>query len=250
MSSPTEVRLSRHRVQLVLHLLQRGALSSVPLLRLHALGGRAVEPGPCGTEPWPGPVWGLDFTGHGASSRPVGGGYSPELLMADADAALGHLGPVVVAGWGLGAYVGLLLAGARPALVRGLVLAEGAGLAGAATDASVPGVLAYPPPPLPLDAVAAGADPTADPYAWAELQRDPRPAAYALGYLRRAAGQADRAGGPIAVVAVGGGPQPAWLSAVEAEPSVLGRDRLHVVGDSSGPLRVAAGLALMAATAR
>ena len=48
---------------------------------------------PSGRQAWPGAVWGLDFTGHGASTVPVGGGYSAELLMGDADAALAELGP-------------------------------------------------------------------------------------------------------------------------------------------------------------
>ena len=39
------------------------------------------------TDGWPGPVYGLDFTGHGASTVPVGGGYSAEMLLADADTA-------------------------------------------------------------------------------------------------------------------------------------------------------------------
>ena len=271
MTASATVRLSRHRVELALHRLQSGPVApaasearggasadAVPLLRLHALGGRAVEPGPMGFEAWPGPVWGLDFTGHGASSRPVGGGYSPELLLADADAALAYLGPVVVAGWGLGAYVGLLLAGARPSLVRALVLAEGAGLAGASTDASVVHIIDHPPLPIPANASPAGADPAgesgedpgADPFAWAELQVDPRPAAYALGYLRRAAGHPGRPAGPVAVVAVDPGPQPGWLHAVEAEESVAGRDRLGVGAGARTADRVAAALALLAGSDR
>ena len=63
---------------------------------------------PSWTDPWPGPVVGLDFVGHGASSIPNGGGYSAEILLADADTALRHLGEVTVAGRGLGAYIALL----------------------------------------------------------------------------------------------------------------------------------------------
>ena len=37
---------------------------------------------------WPGPVLGLDFTGHGASTLPVGGGYTSEILVGDVDAVL------------------------------------------------------------------------------------------------------------------------------------------------------------------
>ena len=76
-----------------------------------ALAGRRC---PTTSTRWPGPVWALDFTGHGASTVPRGGGYTAEVLMADADAALAHLGPATVLGRGLGAYVALLLAGARP----------------------------------------------------------------------------------------------------------------------------------------
>ena len=50
--------------------------------------------------------------------------------MGDVDAALAHLGPSTVLGRGLGAYIALLIAGARPDLVRGAVLADGPGLVG------------------------------------------------------------------------------------------------------------------------
>ena len=68
-----------------------------------------------------------------------GGGYTAELLLADADAALGALTgddpdrAVTVLGRGLGAYIALQLAGSRPALVRGAILADGPGLAGGPT---------------------------------------------------------------------------------------------------------------------
>ena len=94
----------------------RRATAPRPLLLLHGLGERSrchVFAG------WPGPVYGLDFTGHGASTIPAGGGYSAEILLADADAAVRHLGEVTVAGRGLGAYVALLLAGPARAVVVG-----------------------------------------------------------------------------------------------------------------------------------
>ena len=86
-----------------------------PLLLLHGLGerspaaraGRAREPGRAR-------CYALDFTGHGESTVPRGGGYTAEMLMGDADAALAHLGEATVVGRGLGAYVALLCAGARP----------------------------------------------------------------------------------------------------------------------------------------
>ena len=50
--------------------------------------------------------------------------------MADVDVALAELGPSTVVGRGLGAYIALLIAGARPQLVRGAVLCDGPGLFG------------------------------------------------------------------------------------------------------------------------
>jgi pimeloyl-ACP methyl ester carboxylesterase len=120
------------RVALALHTLQHG--EGVPLLMLHALGGcsddfRAHLPR------WQGPVYALDFSGHGRSGRVYGGGYQPELWAADADQALATLAdPAVVFGAGIGAYVALLLAGGRPEQVRCAVLAPGAGLDGGGTE--------------------------------------------------------------------------------------------------------------------
>src|SRR5439155_14846169 len=116
--------LLRHsKVDLALHELRPGRSAGRPLLLLHGLGERSPVAPPAGTDGWPGPVVALDFTGHGESTVPAGGGYTPEQLMADADIALAHLGPSTVVGRGLGAYVALLVAGARPAVVRGAVLA-------------------------------------------------------------------------------------------------------------------------------
>ena len=81
-------------------------------------------------DPWPGPVWGLDFTGHGRSTVPTGGGYTAEILLADADAALAHIGEATVVGRGLGAWIALLLIGARPDRAVGVVLADGPGFIG------------------------------------------------------------------------------------------------------------------------
>ena len=50
--------------------------------------------------------------------------------MGDADAALAELGEVTLLGRGLGAWIALLAAGARPREVRGAILADGPGLAG------------------------------------------------------------------------------------------------------------------------
>jgi len=108
------------------------------LLSLHELGGSADD-FRADIPAWPGPVFALDLSGHGRSGRVYGGGYYPELWVADADHALAALtreaiagkpGELVVLGRGLGAYVALLLAGGRPAEVRCAVLCDGAGLLG------------------------------------------------------------------------------------------------------------------------
>ena len=105
-----------------------------PLLLLHGLYENAetlqgVAPN------WPGPVFGLDLSGHGLSGWREGGAYSPELFAADADAALAEISresaePVILAGEGIGAYAALLLAGGRPESVRAALLAPGRGLDG------------------------------------------------------------------------------------------------------------------------
>ena len=79
------VLLQHNKVTLALHELRGG--SGRPLLHLHGLGERTPDAVPAHLEAWPGPVWGLDLTGHGESSVPVGGGYFCEALMADVDIA-------------------------------------------------------------------------------------------------------------------------------------------------------------------
>jgi pimeloyl-ACP methyl ester carboxylesterase len=135
------IELRNGRVSLALHTLQQA--EGLPLLLLHELGGsaddfRAQLPA------WPGPVFALDFSGHGRSGRVYGGGYYPELWVADADVALAELtraapaateaaatpGELVVLGRGLGAYAALLLAGGRPEQVRCAALCDGSGLLG------------------------------------------------------------------------------------------------------------------------
>ena len=197
--------LQHGKVRLALHPLRRGG--GPTLLLLHGLGERspAEVPEPAATA-WSGAVFALDFTGHGESSVPAGGGYTCEVLMADADAALAELGPITLMGRGLGAYVALLLAGARPADVRGAVLADGPGLFGGPPGPSSPAIvqLAGPSPVTP------------DPYAIVELTRDVRPPDYAATFARQAAA-ASPLETPLTVSTVG---RPPWLEAVAAEVGV------------------------------
>ncbi len=122
------MKLVHGRIQLELHERRRG--EGAPLLLLHALRGSS-EDWETGIEVWRGPVYALDFSGHGRSEWLTGGAYTPELLTADADAALAYLSrPATLVGAGLGAYVALLLAGARPAQVNAALLLPGLGLEG------------------------------------------------------------------------------------------------------------------------
>ncbi len=85
--SPAPVRrLARGRARLALHGLHGGA--GRPLLLLHGLGERAPVEIPRYLDGWDGPIAALDFTGHGSSTIPYGGGYTAEVLLTDADAAL------------------------------------------------------------------------------------------------------------------------------------------------------------------
>jgi pimeloyl-ACP methyl ester carboxylesterase len=204
--APAHVVEVRHgKVGLALHRL-RAEGSARPLLLLHGLGERTPVAVPAPVRAWPGPVWGLDFTGHGASGLPLGGGYTAEILMADVDAALAELDAVTVLGRGLGAYVALLIAGARPALVRGAVLTDGPGLAGGGPGPGSPVIVD---PPV--------TERTPDPFALAELARDIRPADYALTYVR----QAVQLSGLATPIAVAARVRPIWLAAVSEEPGVL-----------------------------
>ena len=191
------------RVTLALHHLRPG--DGRPLLVLHGLGERSEGMALDGL-PWPGAVWGLDFTGHGDSTVPKGGGYTAEILLADADTALAHLGPATVLGRGLGAYVALLLAGARPADVRGAVLCDGPGLLGGGPSPMSPSIAA----------VAESDGRTPDPWALLELSRDIRPPDYAMAFVREATHLSDL-DTPITVCAF---LRPPWLDAVATDPGV------------------------------
>ncbi len=207
-TTSTTTMLRHGRTDLALHHLRDGidGSSCRPLLHLHGLAEASPAHAPAVYDAWPGPVYGLDFTGHGASTIPKGGGYTCEMLMADTDAALAHLGEVTVVGRGIGAYVAVLIAGGRPSGVRGAILRDGPGLTGGGITPTSPFV-AYVDP--------ASAVPP-DPWALAELTRDPRPPDYATAFVRQAthfSGLAE----PITVCAIG---RPAWLDAVVQEPGV------------------------------
>ncbi len=198
--------LRHSRVSLALHRLREG--SGRPLLLLHGLGERTPGAPPPETLVWPGPIFGLDFTGHGASSIPRSGGYTAEALMGDADTAVRHIGRATLLGRGLGAYVALLLAGARPGEVRGAILRDGLGLAGGGPS---PGT-----PQIPFANPRATDDPP-DPFALAELSNDVRPPDYATAFLR----QAIELSGLERPLSVCCAERPEWLAAVAGEPGAL-----------------------------
>jgi pimeloyl-ACP methyl ester carboxylesterase len=200
----SRIEMLRHgKVSLALHFLREG--DGRALLLLHGLGGHAPVAEPDFCREWNGPVVALDFTGHGESTIPRGGGYSAEMLLADADAALAALGDATIVGRGLGAYIALQLAGARAGSVRGAVLADGPGLAGGAVVPTSSSFLALEPRATPPD-----------PYALFELSRDLRPPDYATLFVRMAV---DGSGleEPITVAAV---VRPLWLAAVADEVGV------------------------------
>jgi pimeloyl-ACP methyl ester carboxylesterase len=197
-------KLTHGRLSLALHDLKAG--DGRPLLVLHGLGLRAPDPLPEVLASWPGPVHGLDFTGHGSSTLPAGGGYTAEALLGDADVALAHLGRPTVVGFGLGGYVALLLAGSRPTDVRGTVIADGPGLAGGGSRPGSASVVTVAPP--------AAVPP--DPFALAELARDVRPPDYATSFCRQATHLSEL---PVPVF-VTARLRPDWLAAIVAEPGV------------------------------
>jgi pimeloyl-ACP methyl ester carboxylesterase len=199
------VRLLHTRIELALHRLRDAP--GRPLLLLHGLGERTPKAAPPECLAWPGPIYGLDFTGHGESGVPRGGGYTAEALMGDADTALRHLGRATVMGRGLGAYVALLLAGARPGDVRGAILRDGLGLAGGGPSPGTPQIR-FPDP-------SAAAPP--DPFALAELSCDVRPPDYATAFLR----QAIELSGLERPVSACCAERPEWLAAVAGIPGAL-----------------------------
>lgn len=199
----TITMLRHNKIDLALHTLREG--TGTALLLLHGLGENAPTEPPQSAANWPGPVMALDFTGHGRSTIPPGGGYTAEILLADADVALAELGTATLVGRGLGAYVALMLAGARPQQVRGAVLCDGPGLAGGAIGPTSQSFVTLAPSPHPPD-----------PYALFEMSRDLRPPDYATLFVRMAV-ESSGLEEPIAVAAI---VRPAWLAAVVDELGV------------------------------
>lgn len=213
MSLDTVTMLRHGKVDLALHHLRDAtAGGGRPLLILHGLGEAAPRTTPRWADTWPGPVAALDFTGHGASTIPRGGGYTAELLLGDADAALSALTEgdasrsITVVGRGLGAYVALQIAGARAAQVHGAILVDGPGLAGGPTGPTSQSFFSLP---------TGGGAP--DPYALVELGRDLRPPDYATLFVRLALAGSELEE-PIAVASVF---RPEWLDAVAREHGVM-----------------------------
>lgn len=200
----TVTHLQHNRVTLALHEVRPGV--GRPLLMLHGLGEDARNMSRLAVN-WTGPVWALDFTGHGDSTVPRGGGYSAEILMADVDIVLRHIGEATILGRGLGGYVAFLVAGARPQLVKGAVIIDGPGLAGGAIQVTSSSEIA----------VAARTGQAPDPWALIELSRDARPPNYAVTFVRLAT-----TGSPLEEpIAVACKVNPPWIEAISAEPGVV-----------------------------
>ncbi len=173
------MRLQHARLSLELH--ELSARQGPALLLLHALYGSASD---CieMAATWTGPVYALDFCGHGRSDWLLAGGYTPELFVGDADCALARIGAASVVGAGVGAYVALLLAGARPHLISATLLLPGAGLAGGGTlpDFANPRAR-FTEFPTQDHRARSGTDPLV-----ATLERDVRPPDYVEPFARAA----------------------------------------------------------------
>ena len=110
----------------------RGAGDGVPVVLLHGLAGSAAEMAPLATGLAADGhrVVALDQRGHGHSTRRPAD-LSREAFVADVVAFLDV--PAWLVGQSMGAHTAMLVAAARPDLVRGLVMIEG-GVGGATDD--------------------------------------------------------------------------------------------------------------------
>jgi pimeloyl-ACP methyl ester carboxylesterase len=147
-----------------------------------------------------------------------GGAYFPELLAADADAALAELGAAAVAGRGVGAYVALLLAAARPEAVPAALLLPGAGLeGGGALPQPAAGRTRAAPPDLPADPGVWTAVGVPDP-ALVLCEADLRPVDYAEQMAARAR---------CLLLLENGGARPPWWQAVRRAARARALDDAH-----------------------
>ena len=215
------VFLDHVRSKLALHELRGG--EGRPLLVLHGLGEESPSTVPMNLQQWAGPIFALDFTGHGASSVPLGGGYTCEALMSDADAALAEIGPLTLMGFGLGGYVGLLLFGSRPKEINGLIVSDGPGLDGGGGKPTSPQLLHVQPSDLNGS--------TPDPWALRELASDVRPPEYAADHLR----QVNALAGFDTAIVVASLGRPEWRSAIIQSPVVIEADIATGLSTFSSP---------------
>lgn len=221
-SPPALTWLRHNRIDLALHQLRPASDPSVrPLLVLHGLGEESSRLALDHVD-WPGAVHGLDFTGHGRSTVPVGGGYTCEILVGDVDAAVDHLGAVTVLGRGLGGYIALLIAAARPRAVMGVVIADGPGIAGGGVQPGSPSVV-YPPP---------WSQGPPDPFALIELTRDMRPPDYAQNLLHLALENSDL----DTVVYVSAVARPEWVEGIVNQPGVRTAALPEALSELVGPV--------------
>lgn len=203
--------LTHGRIQLALHTLkkadEKASGNETALLLLHGLGEHSPESVSDEYHQWQGPIYALDFTGHGQSTVPRGGGYTCELLLADVDIALAEIGNAVIVGRGLGGYIAVLAAGGRPELVKGAIIRDGTGLAGGGLGANSP----YIGFPNPYQVIT-----PPDPFAIVELAIDVRPPDYVTEFVRLA-NEFSELPRPISVCACERAP---WLDAVVSEMGV------------------------------
>ena len=170
---------------------------------LHLHGSACVRRTTCRSTSSRGPVaiYALDFTGHGDSTSPKGGGYTPELLMGDVDAAINHIGDVRRSSDA---------ASARTSRCSRRPRATTRCAARSCATGPACRVGARPPGRRPSSRVDPSAPVPPDPFALAELSKDVRPPDYAVDFVRLVLAHTQTPN-PIAVCAKA---RPEWLTAV------------------------------------